>query len=581
LVLYHLNEGTGTAAADSSGNANNAALSSANWNTNAWMGAAAMGAEVTLTPGAVPALGTSDWTIEFWVYSYATNDNTGNHFYPTAASGPGGQLVQFDIRYLSPTMRWQVNLHDNSTHSNAASWYNVAVAGLPAWLHIAIVKNGNTLRYYVNGVQNSTLDVTGWTWSAWTGRTWVTDAYTTSIDEIRDSATAVYPNGTTFYPVRYPASGTWTEASGEAAVGVTPGVLTVTLNAALPTGTSLKCKLLGHADTGWQTMTGAGTSYTYDFTGQAAGDWYAAVQLFTGGAMNVNTPEVSAVAFEYTVAVTSLAVTDGASSGEDLVPTPTLTYSDGSFEGDNLGVLLALAYGEGITGADLELPSLVLSFAEGVLDLDALLLTLELALTEGTTGADQLLLLCELTVLEGVLSVDLLTLLPGLYVVDGTELLDQLLADLDLSVAETAILRDLAILSMGLYTGYAWLASLRSARHPMLAKGVSTLEYLAIKEKSPDDEIPNNRWVIDFTPRLYGSEEVISAEVVVTDMTDGTDVTAALVEGEPVIGTGNLIGCKFVGGEADHVYRVSETVTTDAGGVYEEFFAIRVALPPI
>jgi hypothetical protein len=299
LVLYHLNEGTGKSVADSSGNANTAALTTGNWNTTPWLGASAMGASDTLTPGSVPALGTENWTIESWVYCAATNDNSGNHFFPHTASGPGGQLFQFDVRYLSPTMRLACNIHDNSTHTAALPWYNLTVSTLPQWLHFALVKDGNTVRYYINGVQISSQDVTGWTWSAWTGRNSKTDAYTTSLDEIRDSATAVYPNGTTFYPIRYPASGTWMEASGEAATGVKPGLLTVTLNAALPTGTSLKCKLLGQADTGWQAMSGSGTSYTYDFTGQVAGTWYAAVQLFSGGTMNANTPEITGVNFAY------------------------------------------------------------------------------------------------------------------------------------------------------------------------------------------------------------------------------------------------------------------------------------------
>jgi hypothetical protein len=295
LVLYHLNEGTGTAVADSSGNANNASLSGATWNSSPWMGASAMGASRTLTPGAVPALGTSNWTVEMWVY-IASDPNNSQHFYYSNATGPSGQLLQLGIRYLATTMRLEYNLHDGATYNNN-SWYSLTAASCPQWLHVAYVKDGNTGRYYVNGVQTQTDSLAGTTWAAWTGRTWVTDGYTNSLDEIRDSATAVYPNGTTFYPVRYPASGTWTEASGEAATGVLPGVLTATLNAALPTGTSLKCKLLGHADTGWQTMTGAGASYTYDFTGQAKGDWYAAVELFAGGTMNVNTPEVTAVSF--------------------------------------------------------------------------------------------------------------------------------------------------------------------------------------------------------------------------------------------------------------------------------------------
>ena len=64
---------------------------------------------------------------------------------------------------------------------------------------------------------------------------------------------------------------------------------------ALPTGTSLKAKLLSTTggDTGFQLLTGSGTSYSYDFTGAAVGSWYPQVQLFAGGPLNVNTPSVT------------------------------------------------------------------------------------------------------------------------------------------------------------------------------------------------------------------------------------------------------------------------------------------------
>ena len=69
-----------------------------------------------------------------------------------------------------------------------------------------------------------------------------------------------------------------------------PWVFVRTLNAALPTWTSLKCKLKSATqDTGFVTMTGAGTSYTYDFTGQTLDTWYAAVELFSGGTLSANT----------------------------------------------------------------------------------------------------------------------------------------------------------------------------------------------------------------------------------------------------------------------------------------------------
>ena len=299
LVLYHANEGTLKVVADSSGNANNAALNNANWNASPWMGASAMGASAVLTPGSVPALGNASWTMELWLYVASNAGDLHRDIYSSYVA-PSGQYAYLSVRHVASFFRVEFYLMDNAGHTSSIVSYtdNGPVGN---WTHMALVKDGNTARLYINGVQRSTYDVTGWTWSTWTGRTWVTNAYQTGLDEMRDSATAVYPDGTTFYPIRYPASGSWTEASGEAQGDCEPGILTATLAEALPAGTSLKARMIGTGggDTDWQTMTGSDVTYTYDFTGETADDWYGAVQLFPGGALNINTPELDAVAFAY------------------------------------------------------------------------------------------------------------------------------------------------------------------------------------------------------------------------------------------------------------------------------------------
>jgi hypothetical protein len=177
--------------------------------------------------------------------------------------------------------------------------------------HLAITysRANNRIRLWINGVlaksaaravatADSAYDPTiGREKSAafpWAGR----------IDAFQFDAAELYTD--TFFPVRYPASGTWTELAGEAEANCLPGVLTATLAAALPAGTSLKAKLLSAAggDTGWQAMTdsGDGVTHTHDFSGAAAGDWRAAIQPFAGGSLNVNTPEVSGLAFDYSAA---------------------------------------------------------------------------------------------------------------------------------------------------------------------------------------------------------------------------------------------------------------------------------------
>ena len=114
------------------------------------------------------------------------------------------------------------------------------------------------------------------------------------IDDVRASV-GVQRHTADFSPARYLTSGDWQVAASRAISNGSPGVLSATLAEALPSGTSLQIKLAnsGGGDTGWQTMTGSGTSYSYDFTGTAAGNWYPIIRLFSGGTMSVNTPSIT------------------------------------------------------------------------------------------------------------------------------------------------------------------------------------------------------------------------------------------------------------------------------------------------
>jgi hypothetical protein len=104
------------------------------------------------------------------------------------------------------------------------------------------------------------------------------------------------------------------------------------------------------------------------------------------------------------------------------------------------------------------------------------------------------------------------------------------------------------------------------------------MDYLSILEKTPDEKVPADHWVVDFTPRLVGGEAISSAIITVLDLGSGGDVTATLTSGAEQI-SGNLVGVTFQGGTAGHKYQVKAQATTDSGGVYEEFFAFRVVTP--
>lgn len=302
VVLYHANEGAGKALADSSGNGNTGNMSAANWHPNPWLGASAVGPSVTVTPASVPGIGLNSWTIETWVFVLA-NRGDGNAYNFSQYAGPSGQQASMSTRHLAGSnFRLQCYVRDNANHAVSISATFPGAVG--AWTHVALMKDGNILRWYINGVQMDYRDISGYSWSNWTSRNWWTDQYVTGLDEMRDSAAAVYPGGATFYPKRYHDSGYWQVAATRAQENCLPGLLTVTLAEALPSGCALKARLLSLSgrDTGWRTLAGEGTVYSYDFSGEPADAWYPAVQESAGGALNAYTPTVSQIQLEWTPA---------------------------------------------------------------------------------------------------------------------------------------------------------------------------------------------------------------------------------------------------------------------------------------
>lgn len=165
------------------------------------------------------------------------------------------------------------------------------------WNELYLAWNGTTLYWACNGIMRSTASTRQA--SAGSANLYVGARYSPSfrypwagyMDDFRLLSAVPYTEN--YSPKRYPDTGYWQVAAGRAEAGILPGVLTVTLAEALPAGTGLEAKLLGTADTGWQTLSGSGTSYTYDFTGAAGGEYYPAVRLAAGGTLNANTPTVT------------------------------------------------------------------------------------------------------------------------------------------------------------------------------------------------------------------------------------------------------------------------------------------------
>lgn len=98
------------------------------------------GASALSTSAADLALGSGDFTIEFWIYQ-TVRSSTSSVFNVSAGSGLTGLIVQI-------TPAGTINL----TTANAGFGTGTAVVPLNQWTHIAVSRNSGTMRSYVDGV---------------------------------------------------------------------------------------------------------------------------------------------------------------------------------------------------------------------------------------------------------------------------------------------------------------------------------------------------------------------------------------------------------------------------------------------
>jgi len=143
--------------------------------------------------------GTGDFTVECWI---------------NKDSGGGGQWANNIITYgtsSAGTSSWKIY---GGQYIWGYIWegggnYNVTATtdtDDDAWHHVAMTRDGNTLRLYIDGVQEDTSDVTGVTMNTsssailYVGEDGAGVNYTGYQDEIRVSDSCRYPDGTTFTP---------------------------------------------------------------------------------------------------------------------------------------------------------------------------------------------------------------------------------------------------------------------------------------------------------------------------------------------------------------------------------------------
>lgn len=92
----------------------------------------------------IPSFGTSDFTVEFWIYKQAYTTGTYNGIFDQSGADYAGNLG-VGIGAGGTDVRWILG---GSTTSAGANSFK-----MNKWTHIALVRSGGTLRLYIDGVQ--------------------------------------------------------------------------------------------------------------------------------------------------------------------------------------------------------------------------------------------------------------------------------------------------------------------------------------------------------------------------------------------------------------------------------------------
>ena len=93
--------------------------------------------------------GTGDWTIDFWIRRNGTSAYPG--IFGAAINGGNGYMISLGNSDNKVRVVWNAALKITSTGTVSDT----------TWTHIAIVRNGNTVTCYINGVPDGTDDCTG------------------------------------------------------------------------------------------------------------------------------------------------------------------------------------------------------------------------------------------------------------------------------------------------------------------------------------------------------------------------------------------------------------------------------------
>jgi len=161
---------------------------------------------LSIADNAAFTLGTSDFTAEIFVYRTATGRQ---EFFGQSDSGGSSTSINFDMQITAADKLQCLVFSGSTAYALTAS---AASIPLNAWTHIALVRDGNTCRQYINGNQDGTVSVTGVTINNSSspmgiGRLGDVNAnyFTGYLSNARlVVGTCVYPNGTAFTPPTAP-----------------------------------------------------------------------------------------------------------------------------------------------------------------------------------------------------------------------------------------------------------------------------------------------------------------------------------------------------------------------------------------
>jgi len=233
---------------------------------------------------------TNDFTLETWVYPYSNQLDIALHDWAMELGGQatsnssdstGGQ--HWTIRQ-DGKMSFNCYKRNGSSTSDDFTFNSTNAISEGQWSHVAFVRDGNTLRHYINGVQSGTHTLATVSGSYnihqtnFGGDWWISRrAYSSNygyvgglLDEYRISNTCRYPDGTTFTPnatQTIGATGTLISTAQTASSAQTKvsGVILYKNNAGTATlGTDLKVYFTCNGGTNWteSTPVAAGTFST-------------------------------------------------------------------------------------------------------------------------------------------------------------------------------------------------------------------------------------------------------------------------------------------------------------------------------